>query len=126
MTDDFEMYIIEIPKAKEIIKREPNNKLAQWMSFFDNPEKEEVSKILKTNKEIEEAMKKLEEINSDEELRRIIEIRRRNEIERNTDLREAKEEGIEQGLKEGIKQGIEYNIPIDVDTTKEGYPKLCA
>ena len=33
-----------------------------------------------------------------------------------------REEGIEIGKKEGKK----YNIPINVDTIKEGYPILCA
>ena len=105
LTDDFEMYIIELQKAKEILEKEPNNKLAQWMCFFDNPEKEEVKEIMKTNKEIEEAMKKLEEINSDEELKRIIEIRRRNELERNTDMKHAEEKGRSEGIAEGITKG---------------------
>ena len=36
------------------------------------------------------------------------------------------EEGIEIGKKEGKKEGKIYNIPINVDTIKEGYPILCA
>lgn len=34
--------------------------------------------------------------------------------------------GREKGIKEGRKEGKKYNIPINVDTIKEGYPILCA
>ena len=33
---------------------------------------------------------------------------------------------INKGKEEGIKEGKKYNIPINVDTIKEGYPILCA
>ena len=31
-----------------------------------------------------------------------------------------------EGLEKGKKIGMQYNIPINVDTIKEGYPILCA
>ena len=37
-----------------------------------------------------------------------------------------REKGIKEGRKEGKKEGKIYNIPINVDTIKEGYPILCA
>ena len=33
--------------------------------------------------------------------------------------------GLDKGREEGIVKGIEYNVPINVDTIKEGYPILC-
>ena len=37
LTDKLEIVIIEIPKAKKILKKDKNNKIAQWMMFLDNP-----------------------------------------------------------------------------------------
>jgi hypothetical protein len=39
---------------------------------------------------------------------------------------EIREEGIKIGRQAGKIEDIKYNIPINVDTTKEGYPILCA
>ena len=33
---------------------------------------------------------------------------------------------MEKGIEQGITKKQEYNIPINVDTIKEGYPILCA
>ena len=41
-------------------------------------------------------------------------------------IKQGKVAGIKQGREEGLKEGLEYNIPINVDTIKEGYPILCA
>lgn len=40
--------------------------------------------------------------------------------------KEGRKEGIEEGEKKGILKVARYNIPINVDTIKEGYPILCA
>ena len=66
-----ELYIIEIPKAKRILEKEPENELAQWMMFMDNPNKEEVSKIEEENDDIKKAMDELRQMCNDEELQRL-------------------------------------------------------
>ena len=44
--------------------------------------------------------------------------------------KEGMKKGVEKGRQEGMKKGVEkgrfYNVPINVDTIKEGYPILCA
>ena len=75
LTDALELCIIEIPKVREIIKRDPKNELAQWILFINDPNEKEVSKIVEENKNIKEAMEELEEISKDEELRRIAELK---------------------------------------------------
>ena len=40
--------------------------------------------------------------------------------------RKSRQEGRKEGIKEGKERGRKYNIPINVDTIKEGYPILCA
>ena len=57
LTDNLEMYIIEIPKARKILEKEPNNKLAQWVMFLNNPNESEESQIMEENKEIKRQWK---------------------------------------------------------------------
>lgn len=40
LTDSLEIIIVEIPKAKRQYKENEQNKICQWMLFFDNPNKE--------------------------------------------------------------------------------------
>lgn len=116
-----ELYILDIPKAKKILEKEIDNELAQWMAFLDDPNKEEVSKIMENNQEIKKAMNELEEMSEDEELRRLAELREKAIRDEKNGLRHAREEGIEEGIKQGIGQGIEQvtkkmiklNMPVE-------------
>ena len=83
LTDVLELYILEIPKAKKILEKEPNNRLAQWMLFLDDPNESEVSRIMEENKEIKKAMNELEEMSEDEELRRLAELKEKAIIDEN-------------------------------------------
>lgn len=100
LTDVLELYILEIPKAKKILEKEPNNRLAQWMLFLDDPNESEVSRIMEENKEIKKAMNELEEMSEDEELRRLAELKEKAIIDENL----AKIYNREYGRKEGIEQ----------------------
>ena len=98
LTDVLEFYIIEIPKAREILKKDPNNKLAQWVMFLDNPNESEVSKIMNENEEIKEAMSELEKISKDKELKRVAELREKAIRDEKSGLRYAREDGLKEGL----------------------------
>lgn len=100
LTDVLELHIIEIPKAKKILQKEPNNELAQWVMFINNPNESEVSQIMERNKEIEEAMNELEKISKDKELRRVAELREKAIRDEKNGLRHAREEGKVEGIKE--------------------------
>ena len=104
LTDKMEIHIIELPKIRKIKKEAKKNKLMEWMLFIDNPNDGEVLEIMKTNKEIEEAMQKLEEIQSDEEMMRIIDLRKKAIWDENQAKYTAREEGLEEGRKEGRKE----------------------
>ncbi len=104
LTDVLELHIIEIPKAKKMLQKEPNNELAQWVMFINNPNESEVSQIMEKNKEIEEAMNELEKISKDRELRRVAELREKAIRDEKNGLRHAREEGKEEGKVEGIKE----------------------
>ena len=94
LTDHFEIIIIEIPKVVKAYQKTPNDEVLQWMLFLDNPEKEEVARIMEENKDIKEAKEELERISQDDILRRkalnrTLEIADRLQMKK--ELKEAKE-----------------------------------
>lgn len=117
LTDVLELYILEIPKAKKILEKEPNNRLAQWMLFLDDPNESEVSRIMEENKEIKKAMNELEEMSEDEELRRLAELKEKAIIDENLakiyNREYGKKEGIKKGIEEMVKKMKEEKIPIE-------------
>ena len=129
LTKDLELHIIELPKALEEYKRDPQNVVMQWMKFLDNPNDMEVQNIMKENDDIKKAGEKLEEISSDETLRRLAELREKGKRDELAALEYAKKRGTEQGRKEGIECGkqekakeiaklmIQKNM--DIETIKE-------
>ena len=117
LTDHFEIIIIEIPKVVKAYQKTPNDEVLQWMLFLDNPEKEEVARIMEENKDIKEAKEELERISQDDILRRKA-LNRTLEIADKLQLKkEAKEKGeqigIEKEKKAVIKKLHELNISIE-------------
>lgn len=110
LTDVLELYIIEIPKARKILDKEPQNELAQWMIFLDDPNEKEVSRIMSENKEIKKAMKELKEMSEDEELRRLAELKEKAIKDEKSAKYRWTEEGRIEGIKEGIDKGIEKGV----------------
>ena len=105
MTDHFEMHIISLPEAIKEYDKNKDDKVLQWMMFLNDPGSVEVAEIMKKNKAIKEANKKLYEISQDEALRRQAlneEIARMDEEQR---MYDATQKGLNQGKVEGIKQG---------------------
>ena len=109
LTDHFEMHIISLPEAIKEYDKNKDDKVLQWMMFLNDPGSVEVAEIMKKNKAIKEANKKLYEISQDEALRRQAlneEIARMDEEQRMYDaIHKGLKEGREEGKAEGIKQG---------------------
>ena len=123
MTDYFEIIIIEIPKVVKAYQKTPNDEVLQWMLFLDNPEKEEVTRIMEENKDIKEAKEELERISQDDILRRkalnrTLEIADRLQMKK--ELKEAKEAlkkekniGKTEKTHEVVRKMKEANLPIE-------------
>ena len=123
MTDYFEIIIIEIPKVVKAYQKTPNDEVLQWMLFLDNPEKEEVVRIMDENKDIKEAKEELERISQDDILRRkalnrTLEIADRLQMKK--ELKEAKEAlkkekniGKTEKTHEVVRKMKEANLPIE-------------
>ena len=127
LTDYFEIIIIEIPKVVKAYQKAPNDEVLQWMLFLDNPEKEEVARIMEENKDIKEAKEELERISQDDILRRkalnrTLEIADRLQMKK--ELKEAKEAlkkekniGLQEGKTKKTHEVViklkEMNLPIE-------------
>mgnify|MGYP000454693772 CR=1 FL=1 len=125
LTDYFEIIIIELPKVVKAYHKTPNDEVLQWMLFLDNPEKEEVSRIMEENKDIKEAKEELDRISQDDLLRRRVlnrtleiadKLQMKKELEEaRKELEEAKKEAQQaENKKEDIIKNLhKLNIPIE-------------
>ena len=105
LTEDLEIHIISLPKARKELKKDENDKLMQWIAFLDNPNKEGVGEMKKKNKDIADALWKLEEISEDKKLRRIAQLKERWERDEISTKAYYEEKGIKEGIEQGLEQG---------------------
>ena len=109
LTDFMKVDIIELSKIykKDVNK---NDKLLDWIYFIDNPESEEVEKIMEENKGIKEAKNKLEEISNDEIMQRIADWREGAEHDKASIKLTAQNETKREIAKKMLKDKIEISI----------------
>ncbi len=112
LTDDMEIYIIELPKVQQYMK---NSKLDTWVNFInkvgDFDMDENVDEGMKeTLKQIKKAKKVLEEISNDEHERYLAHLREKYILDQRNLIETGYERGFEKGVKDGIEQGIEQGI----------------
>lgn len=109
LTDFMEVDIIELSKIyKKNVNK--NDKLLDWLYFIDNPESEEVEKIMEENKGIKEAKTKLEEISNDEIMQRIADWREGAERDEASIKLTAQNETKREIAKKMLKDKIEISI----------------
>ena len=102
-TEKLEMHFIELPKFK---KKNPGveNKIEQWLWTIVGEEgKIEMAK--KDNKEVEKAIKIVDEMSMNKEERELYEARLKGEFNYNTAIHVAKKEGRKEGEELGKKAG---------------------
>lgn len=133
LTNNLELHIIEIQKAKEEYKHNKDDKLLQWIKFLESPESKEVDRIMVNNKEIKEAKKELFSLSQDEENQRIADFREREIMDRKDIYETGKDEGKAEGRKEAretfIINLLKIKMPIDkiievTNATKEEIEKI--
>ena len=111
ITNDIELHILEIPKIKE--KDLVKNELAQWLKFIENPENEEVNKMLENNDFFKQAREELSYLSGDPDFQELVRSRAFFLMDQHSLNEQAKREGLKQGLEEGRERGI-------VEGKKEG------
>ena len=113
LTDDLELRIIEIPKAKRILEKEEHNRIAQWLTFIDDPNTERVEKIMRENEEVKKAKNVLHIMSEDEELQRLAELKEKWDLDERSARQSALDEGEEKTKKEIAKKMKEEKITIE-------------
>ena len=123
---NIEIHILEIPKLIKY-SQETEERLGNWIEFLIKPESERVKMGAKKDKNLKEAVEKLEVISGDEKMRRIAELRLKYILDKNTNIRTAREQGIKQGKQleklEIIKNLIKVKIPIEQISEATGLSK---
>ena len=108
MTEKFELDIMELSKIRG--KEEEKDQLLDWLMFLENPESERVARKMEENKNLKEAVEKLDRISEDEKMQRIIELREKARRDEHAIYSKGVDDGIEEGMKKGIEQGVKTGI----------------
>ena len=126
MTEKFELDIMELSKIRG--KEEEKDQLLDWLMFLENPESERVARKMEENKNLKEAVEKLDRISEDEKMQRIIELREKARRDEHAIYSKGVDDGIEKGIKEGVEQGKiegakEEKIQIAKNMLQRGFSK---
>ena len=97
-------FFVELPKFRKA-HPDMSEKINQWLAFIDDYDKEAVKLAEKNNKTIERARFEMNYLTGDAAVRRLAELREKWDMDRNSDIYWAKEDGKEEGKKEGKKEG---------------------
>ena len=127
LTDKFELDIIELLKIKG--RENEKDQLLDWLIFLENPESERVSRKMKENENLKEAVEKLDRISEDEKMQRIIELREKAIRDEHAIYAKGVDDGIEKGImkiaKSMLKKGMNVSDIIEITgLTKEEIEKL--
>ena len=103
LTEKLEIDIIELPKIEG--KEKENGRLLDWLYFLENPKSRRVTEKMEENKEIKEAVEKLDSLSEDERMQRIADLREKAIL----DEKAIYAKGLDDGIKEG-KQNEKLEI----------------
>ena len=118
MTEKFELDIMELSKIRG--KEEEKDQLLDWLMFLENPESERVARKMEENKNLKEAVEKLDRISEDEKMQKIIELREKARRDEHAIYSKGVDDGIEEGKIEGAK---EEKIQIAKNMLQRGFTK---
>lgn len=106
---DMKWYFIELPKFRKI-NPDMNEKVNQWIAFIDDYDRGLIKMAEKKNKTLEKARVEMNYLTGDEEVKRIVELREKWDMDYASGIYNAKKEGKEEGIKEGKKEGKKEDI----------------
>ena len=116
LTDKIELRIIEIGKVLREYKLNKNNRKAQWIMFLNNPNDEEVRKVMENNEDIKKATEEVEKMSEDDKLRRLAWLREKAIMDEKAIYAAGLNKGIDKGIeirnKQIAKEMKLKNIPI--------------
>ena len=109
--DNIEWWFIELPKFRKKHKN-INNKIEQWLLFLDDEEKELVKMAEEKNQTLQKAREEMNYLTGDAAVRRLAELREIWELDYNSDINYAKDEGKREKSFEIAKKLLEIQMPI--------------
>ena len=110
--EGLEIHFIELEKFRKA-NPDMHEKLNQWLALIDTEDKERVNVAMKENDKVKEAINKVDDFMSDEEAKEIVRLREKWQMDYDSSIASAKEDGYEEGHAEGIKKGkLESQIKI--------------
>ncbi len=115
-------YYIELPKFRKI-KPDMEKKLEQWLVFIDNEERGLIEVAKEKNEVIKEAEKELEYLTGDEEVKRMAFLHEKWEMDYNSGIQNAKEDGKKQEKIEIAKRMLNKKIDIELIIEVTGLSK---
>ena len=95
LTEKLEIDIIELPKIEG--KEKESGRLLDWLYFLENPKSRRVTEKMEENKEIKEAVEKLDSLSEDERMQRIADLREKAIL----DEKAIYAKGLDDGIREG-------------------------
>lgn len=127
LTDKFELDIIMLPKikGKEAIKDE----LLDWLYFLENPKSERVVKRMEENKELKQAVEKVDSLSEDERMQRIADLRQKAIWDEKAIWDAGVKDGVKNGKIEIVKNMLKLGVEIDIiskatELTKDEVEKI--
>ena len=100
-----------------------NEKLNQWLAFIDDYDRGLIEVAKKNNKTIQKAKIEMDYLTGDEEVKRLAELREKWEMDYNSAISNAKEEGLKQGKIEIVKKLLKLNTTIKDIQNITGFTK---
>ena len=104
MTDEIEIDIIVLPKIYKLKETNKESKLLEWIYFLENPNSEVVKKIMENNEGIKDAKEKLDALQNDEVMKRLLEWEESVSHEEASIRITARNEGYREGKQESQKE----------------------
>ena len=104
MLKNMKWYFIELPKFRNA-KVDMDDKLNQWLAFIDDYKGEKARMAEEKNEVIKKARVEMNYLTGEEAERRLQWLREKWEMDYNSDMGQARREGIKEGKKKGLKEG---------------------
>ena len=118
ISDKLSVYYIQLPKFIKS-KEDKRKKLAQWLYFISQEDKEGLKLAINENEKVARAEKLLKEALSDPETRRILQIKQRARLDRRLDLSQAFKEWKEDTARKMLEEGLPKEQIIRITGIKE-------
>ena len=123
MTDEIEIDIIVLPKIYKLKETNKENKLLEWIYFLENPNSEVVKKIMENNEGIKDAKEKLDALQNDEIMKRLLEWEESASHEEASIRFTARREGQKEKQQEIAKKLKQEGIAIEIIMRTTGLTK---